>query len=118
MEKNYDFRERLRAVHKENRRRDGVWEKIAGAVVDDTWEIVFPDGAGKVILNAAWDLQEYFALSMGVYVKIVPASKKSGGKAITLETGLSAEPSSYRLRCEVEGIWIQGSDERGTAQGC
>lgn len=118
MEKNYDFRERLRAVHKENRRRDGAWEKIDGAVVDDTWEIVFPDGAGKVILNAAWDLQEYFRVSMGVYVKIVPASKKSGGKAITLEMGLAAEPSSYRLRCEVEGIWIQGSDERGTAQGC
>ena len=35
MEKNYDFRERLRQVHKKGRKNDAVWQKITGAVVDE-----------------------------------------------------------------------------------
>ena len=118
MEKNYDFRERLRAVHKANRRRDAVWHRIAGTVVDDTWQIVFPDQAGRVVRNAARDLQEYFEVSMGVYVKTVPSSKRGEGKAVTLSLGLDGAPSSYRLISDGEGISILGADERGIAQGC
>ena len=35
-------------MHQSDRKNDAVWQKINGAVVDDTWEIVFPDGVGKV----------------------------------------------------------------------
>ena len=49
MEKNYDFRERMRQVHKANRKNDAVWQKITGAVVDDSWQILFPDDAGMVV---------------------------------------------------------------------
>lgn len=118
MEKNYDFRERLRAVHKAGRKNDAVWHKIAGTVVDDTWEIIYPDEAGKVVRNAARDLQEYFEVSMGVYVKTLPLSRKGEGKAITLAFGLEAPPSSYRLISREDGIFVTGSDERGIAQGC
>ena len=97
MEKNYDFRERLRQVHKKDRKNDAVWQKITGAVVNDSWQIVFPDDASKVVRNAAWDLQEYFEVSMDCYVKAVPLSRKNAGKAITLQLGLEAAPSSYRL---------------------
>ncbi|MBO5867798.1 MAG: hypothetical protein J6Q54_02680, partial [Oscillospiraceae bacterium] len=76
MEKNYDFRERLRCVHKAGRKNDGIWQKISGAVVDDSWQILFPDDAGKVVRNAVWDLQEYFEVSMGCYVKAVPISRR------------------------------------------
>jgi hypothetical protein len=60
MEKNYDFRERLRQVHKKDRKNDAVWQKIAGAAIDDSWQILFPDDAGAVVRNAVRDLQEYF----------------------------------------------------------
>lgn len=118
MEKNYDFRERLRCVHKAGRKNDSAWQKIAGAVVDDSWQILFPDNAGKVVRNAVWDLQEYFEISMGCYVKAVPFSRKAEGKAITLTLGLDTGPSSYRLVSDGETISIQGSDDRGIAQGC
>ena len=118
MEKNYDFRERLRSVHKAGRRNYAVWQRISGAVVDDSWQIVFPDAAGKVVRNAVWDLQEYFEVSMGCYVKAVPASRQGTGKAITLSFGLEAAPSSYRLVCDGDSITIFGSDQRGIAQGC
>jgi len=118
MEKNYDFRERLRCVHKAGRKNDSVWQTVSGTVVDDSWQIVFPDNAGKVVRNAAWDLQEYFELSMDCYVKAVPLSRKGPGKSILLSFGLEAEPSSYRLISDGESISIQGSDERGIAQGC
>ena len=118
MEKNYDFRERLRCVHKAGRKNDAIWQKISGAVVDDSWQILFPDDAGKVVRNAVWDLQEYFEVSMGCYVKAVPIPRRKPGKAITLSLGLDAAPSSYRLISNGEEIFIQGSDQRGIAQGC
>ena len=117
MEKNYDFRERLRQVHKKDRKNDAIWQKIAGTAVDDSWQILFPDDAGAVVRNAVRDLQEYFEISMGVYVKAVPFSRRKAGKAIALSFGLEADPSSYRLVCDGETISIQGSDERGIAQG-
>ena len=33
MEKNYDFRDRLRQVHQSDRKNDAVWQKINGAAV-------------------------------------------------------------------------------------
>ena len=117
MEKNYDFRERLRQVHKKDRKNDIIWKRIAGTVVDDNWQLLFPDDAGAVVRNAVRDLQEYFEVSMDLFVKAVPFSRKSGSKAITLSFGLEAEPSSYRLTSDGETITIQGSDERGIAQG-
>ena len=118
MEKNYHFRQRMRQVHKPGRRNDAVCGKIAGTVVDDTWQIVFPDDASVLTRNVAGDLQEYFEVSMGCYVKAVPASRCGEGKKITLSLGLDASPSSYRLVCDGEGITVTGSDDRGIAQGC
>ena len=118
MERNYDFRQRLRAVHKPNRRNDAVYKKISGVVIDDAWQIVYPDGAENVVRNAALDLQEYFEISMGCYVKAVPVSRSVDGKMIRLCYGLDAAPSSYRLICDGENITIIGSDSRGIAQGC
>jgi len=118
MERNYDFRQRLRAVHKPGRINDAVYKKISGVVIDDTWQIVYPDGAENVVHNAALDLQEYFEISMGCYVKAVPVSRSADGKKIRLCYGLEADPSSYRLICDGENITIIGSDGRGIAQGC
>jgi len=118
MEKNYDFRERLRQVHKPARKNDAVYKNITGAVVDDAWQIVFPDDSAKVVRNAAMDLQEYFEISMDCYVKAVPVSRSNCGQKILLQYGLEASPSSYRLMCDGENITIIGSDDRGIAQGC
>ena len=118
MERNYDFRQRMRAVHKPGRKNDAVCQKISGAVVDDTWQIVYPDDGDAVVRNAARDLQEYFEISMGCYVKAVPVSRSAAGRKISICYGLDAAPSSYRLACDGENITITGSDSRGIAQGC
>ena len=118
MEKNYDFRERLRHVHKADRVNPAVYTKIAGAVVDDTWQIVFPDDADTLIRNVAGDLQEYFEVSMGCYIKAVPQSRSTEGKRIALCGGLAGEKSAFRLICDGASITVQGADPRGIAQGC
>jgi len=124
MERNYDFRKRLSQVHKPNRRNDDVYKRINGTVVDDYWEIVYPDDADRVMKNAALDLREYFEVSMGVYLKAVPASKADCCcSKIILENNISdnvclySKKSSYRLIVEQDRIIINGTDPRGTAQG-
>ena len=118
MERNYQFRDRLRQVHKPGRKNPAIYTGITGVVVDDTWQIVYSDDASIVVRNAVRDLQEYFEISMACYVKAVPASRATPGKQITLSEGLEASPSSYRLVCEEDRITIIGADDRGVAQGC
>lgn len=127
MERNYDFRKRLSQVHKPDRINDSVYKKINGIVVNDYWEIVYPDNAERVLRNAALDLREYFEVSMGIYLKAVPNSKADCCcHKITLTTkDISPEiapdytdPSSYRLIVDSNGITVCGTDSRGTAQGC
>ena len=118
MEINYEFRQRLRQVHKPGRRNDSAWKKIDGTAIDDSWQIVYPDDAGIVIRNAAKDLQEYFEISMDCYLKAVTASHSGEGKKILLQEGLDAPASSYRLVSDGESITVIGADDRGVAQGC
>lgn len=130
MEQNYDFRRQLLEVHKKGRKDYFIYSKINGCLVDDSWEIVFQKDAGRVINYVTKDLQEYFADSMEVYLRVKPvdnissAMKNPRGKII-LATAKEIkeyapdfnEPSSYRLVVG-ESIIVCGIDERGVAQGC
>lgn len=128
---NYDFRKRLLEVHKQNRRDHSVGLSQDEVMVDDDWTIVVSDNAGRVIFNAARDLQDYLLVSMGVSVrlkkfcgieteavqdtfKLILATKeelKDVGK--DLDT-----PRSYRIITSDKSITVCGFEEKGTAQGC
>lgn len=133
IEKNYEFRKRLLEIHKPHRRDYNVVSLPDEIMVDDSWDIVIPKNAGRVLLNAAKDLQDYLFISMGVSVRLNKVNDytlwkglESDVKKIILvtkeiikELGESlVKPRSYRFICSEERILLCGYDERGTAQGC
>jgi hypothetical protein len=133
VERNYEFRKRLLEVHKPNRRDYNVVPLQNEIIIDDTWDIVIPENADRVVLNAAKDLCDYFFISMGVFVRLIKTNvnniKKEtehGVNKIILATkeimkNLSENldtPRSYRFICSEDKVVICGYDERGTAQGC
>ena len=69
-ERNYDFRKRMLEVHKPGRRDFHVLPSENEIQVDETWEIVLPEDTARVLKIAANDLQDYFAVSMKVFLKL------------------------------------------------
>ncbi len=129
MEKNYGFRQRLLEDHQPGLRDDALWKAVSGAVVDDTWEILYPGDAPRVIVNAAEDLRAFFARSLEVYPRlravacVNAALANPAGKIILTDADHSPalapeyeEKGSYRLTV-ADGIVICGRTGRGTAQG-
>ena len=58
------------------------WAKPSAAdvLVTDEWTVTLPSLEDRVVYNAAKDLVDYFAVSMGVFVKLTPS--KEGEKQI------------------------------------
>ncbi|GHU75618.1 hypothetical protein AGMMS49992_19970 [Clostridia bacterium] len=134
MERNYEFRRRLREVHKPGMRDDAVWrseqDSFRGCVIREDWEIVFPSGSGKVMENAAYDLLDYFRVSQGMYLRVRGSRdinedvSNPGGKIVLTTAALSPdlapsgeERAAHRIVAD-KGIVICGRDDRGAAQGC
>ena len=129
MERNYEFRKRLLEVHKRDMRDDSIWMSADGCIVDECWEIVYPLGEGRVIENAAYDLLEYFRVSMGMYLRVRGSKDIVGevatprGKIIlttaelTPELASSSEQSmAFRMYVD-DGVVVCGRADRGAAQG-
>jgi hypothetical protein len=129
-ERNYDFRKRMLEVHKPGRRDFHVLPSENEIQVDETWEIVLPEDTARVLKIAANDLQDYFAVSMKVFLKlritdniateIASLSRKIilTNKRLSPEYGKDLDTQrSYRFLCTDEGILICGFDCKGAAQG-
>ena len=69
-EKKYEFRKRLLEVHKSSIRDYNVLPQEGEIEINEDWEILIPENAGRVVLTAAKDLQDYFFTSMGLSVKL------------------------------------------------
>ena len=70
-EKNYDFLKRMREVHKPNRRDQQAKPAADEIEIDNSWKLVIPAGAGKLLRRAASDFQDYLFTSMNVSVPIL-----------------------------------------------
>ncbi len=126
MERNYQFRERLLEVHRRDLRDDALWTRLDGAVVDDSWEIVYPADADRVLVHAAHDLRDFFETSMRLYlraraVEALPAEPQKRivltDRAHTPDAAPSyTERGAFRMTVD-GGIVICGETSRGTAQG-
>ena len=88
MERNYEYRKRLTQVHRPDRRDYSISPGDGEMMVGSGWKIEIPADGGKLLVNAAKDLQDYLDVSMNVSVRIrhVEDVSESGEKTIVLAT--------------------------------
>jgi len=116
MEKPFDFTKKLFEVHKPSRIRREKFETLQGVRVTDGWKIVIPSDSSVVVRNAAYDLQEYFKISMECDVT-VDVGDCASDTSIYMKLDSSLQERSFRIEAG-NGITISGVDERALAQGC
>ena len=114
-ERNYQFRERMLEVHRPGRRMDWAQKKEGQIEITPEWTIIVPAGCDPVVYNAARDLEDYFAVSMGVCVGFFIGGD-AGAKSIVYAVDGSLESGSYRLEVTGERVLLCGSDGRAAAQ--
>lgn len=121
---NYAFRERMLKAHTPGFRDDDQWERIAGALVTNEWEIVYPECCEEVLEYAARDLTEFLSVSMEVFVrarrvKDLEFERESKGKKILLYPGEvdAKEDLAYHITTCDDEISVVGKTPRAVAQG-
>jgi len=113
-EVNYQFRQRMSAVHKPDRFDTAKVPVNEQTVVTSQWCITCPDNADKVLQNAVLDLEEYFAVSMGFALKV--SHEKTQSKTIAYSIDPSLPEYSYRFRVAENRIDLIGCNSRMAAQ--
>ncbi len=131
IERNYEFRKMLRAVHRPCRRNHK--QKTSGNVimVKNGWRIIFAKKASPLVIESAKDLQDYFFTSMETSLlmerveslkKAVAISKKNiilGDKNDFPEMGKELSVArSFIIKVSETQIIICGNDDRGVMEGC
>lgn len=115
MERNYQFRQRMSEVHKPNRRMPYATLKKGQIEIDNTWTIYIPTKEDRIIYTAARDLTDYFAVSMGLSLRL-----QVGGscpeKTIVYQTDPALTGNCYRLHVTERQVLLAGADSRGAAQ--
>lgn len=118
MERQFQFRERMLQRHGYDL-RGGV--KAAGDVaVDESFIIAIARDAGRVIENAALDLQEYLRRSMDVSLAVKRYDDLAviGRPAIVVAVceDVTAVSGAAKVVCKEGSVALLGHDERGAAQ--
>ncbi len=126
---NYAFRPRLTCIHKPHIRLMDATPTADEIGLDDSWTIHIPLEHSSFQLRSAQDLQDYLAVSMGLFLPIRPTKLSDMGNAShvillgtlqdfgPMEGPLPQKVRGYRLTANAGQIRICGHDERGTAQG-
>lgn len=114
-ERNYQFRQRLLQVHTPDRRMPYAQCKDGQLEVTDCWSIFIPGKNDPVLYNAARDLEDYFAVSMGLCLRL-----QIGGdipdKAIVYDLDTALTGTQYRLQAAKDRITLSGGNSRTAAQ--
>ena len=119
MEQNYEFRKRLRQVHRHNRVNPDLQPKSDECAVDQNWAIVLHDdfASDKAVRTAALDFQNYLEVSMGVSI---PMRQKSCGIReirFELDAKISSREDAFILYVEHELIIVTGKTGKGVFAG-
>lgn len=120
MERNYEFRQRMLQRHRYDlRQADRSGNQVE---IDESYIIAIDKNAGRVIENAALDLQEFLRRSMDVAlaVKRYADLEAIDRNCIIIKVCGCVEPVSGACKVmAAEGcITLAGYDERGAAQAC
>ena len=125
-ENNYDFLKRMRVIHKPDRRDFSLVQNSNEIVIDNSWKIVIPETASKLIRRAADDLQDYLFTSMNVSIVIETGAAVKAAATILLTSaadykGVCAEKpvkeNSFDLEVSEDGILVCGYDDRSVLFG-
>jgi len=114
MEQNYQFRKRLLQIHKPNRRTEEAIPSRDDVSVTDEWTVTLPSVNTPVLYRAARDLVDYFAVSMGVFVKLTPS--RAGEKRIDYEIDPLMGENRYCICVQENRIALIGADARLAAR--
>lgn len=112
-EKNYQFRDRMRVLHRRDRRDLSLTPAADELVIQNGWQIVLPEGYGEVALTAAQDLQEHLFISMKTSVLLT--AEKTDDRAIVLV--VDEKQSEDYIITVGDAVTVTGKSERGLAQG-
>lgn len=112
VERNYEFRKDISEVHRPGRRMDYAVRHFEDIEVDSTWSIILNDIDDKVLYNAARDLEDYFAVSMGVFVGFNQPAKNT----ITYIVDSSIGENTYRITVTDNSVRLCGCDSRSAAK--
>lgn len=111
IEKKYEFRKRMRCIHK--KRRDyTLIPKNDEVVIKDGIRIILPNEYTDVTFKASEDFLDYLFVSMDVSATIVKNSKKENEIVLTF---CSEQEEDYIIYID-DKILIQAKNERGLAQ--
>lgn len=108
-ERNYEFRKRMHTVHKKNRRIKLTPPAVNQVEIDSSWCIWMPDVSNRVLYNAVRDLEDYFAVSMNVYLKVLKGGEIPD-KAIVYD--IDEKETGYRLTVSGSRIKLSGKTDR------
>ncbi len=117
-EKNYDFRKRLRDIHRPARVNLEVLPESNECSVDESWTIVIPPvcAGDPVLQTAAVDFQDYLRVSMNVSI---PIRSESSGPKIQLEIdcNVSGRLDAFLLSVKPGIIRVSARSGRGIFGG-
>ena len=112
---NYAFRERMLEVHKPHRRMPFAVCKQDQIEITADWVICLPTNPDRVLYNAARDLEDYFAVSMELSLRVQLGGKRPA-KVILYQYDNTLTDGRYRLAVTENQVVLAGGDSRAAAQ--
>lgn len=112
-ERPYDFQKRLLQVHRPDRRAAKPLDADQ-IEITSRWCIVAP-GDGGLLDRTAADLQDYFAVSMGVNLQITPKTVSKFSVSYVIDPTLGRK-GAYRVEVGEDTVRLIGTDARAAAQ--
>lgn len=119
MEQNYEFRRRLRQVHRPGRVNPVLRPNPDECAVDDHWAIVLPDASitDKVLRTAASDLQDYLQTSMNIAVPMRRESRGTKEIRLEIDPEIGRSMASFRLEVGSDLVRVTGKTGKGVFAG-
>lgn len=111
---NYQFRRELLEVHKPHRAMPWAKPDENDVVVDSRWSILIPEDADELLYLAARDLEDYFAVSMDVFIPVTKT--RAEGLQICYVIDPLLKEREYRVIVEAERILLMGATSKNCAR--
>ena len=118
IEKNYDFRQRMCEVHRPGLYRAGATEGKEGLLIDSRYSILVPQDADELLLHAAHDLADCFAVSYGVELAVTDRECAPAIRLVLASDSPATAPSgseerAYRTLVSENGVIVTANTARG-----